>query len=78
MITKEVKRFADKKGYKNIRFVARYNGKDIYTPVYPKDIHIGLPRYIVVDGSKLELIDGLDGLRLFEKLCGKEKSVLDD
>lgn len=78
MINEEVKKFAETKGYKKIRFVAKYNGNEIYTPVYPKNIHIGLPRYIVVNGSNFKLIDGLDGLRLFEKLCGKGKSILDD
>ena len=58
MNIKQVKAFAKEQGYKDVKYIDKWRGFDVYEPIYSdtEDIaYIGLPYVILVKGDNIRM-----------------------
>ena len=76
MDIKKIEEFAKERGFDSIKYAGRYNGKLLYEPERKEFGYIGMPFFILVDGNKIEMVTGKQGLQILNELLSK-KNVQD-
>ena len=72
MELKKIEEFAKSRGFKKIKYIGEYEGKPAYAPLREKMAYIGMPFFILVNGNKLEMITGKQGLKILNELLSKK------
>lgn len=71
MLKDKLAELAEQMSADGVKFVTTLDGKQIYMPVYLKRMNVGMPIYFAVKDGKIKVLDGEEGLEMFDRILEK-------